>query len=248
MFFHRILCFKAGKRSDIVQTFNIEDYMNELIKRLQIKFGNRLIYAGLQGSFSRGEADENSDIDVMVTLDRLDAADLASYREIIAGMPGFERSCGFISGREDLKNWPRHEICQLLHETKDFYGELRPLLPHFNPGDVNDHIGIAVGDLYHLLCHGRIHGKPEQRAESLRGLYKAVFYILQNIFYQRSGKWIRTKSELLKQLRGLDREVMQMALSVRSGKDVDWEKAFLILFDWCEGILKIYGKNISGKR
>ena len=230
-----------------MQTFNIEDYMGELIRRLQIKFGDRLIYVGLQGSFSRGEADENSDIDVMVTLDRLAAADLDSYREIIAGMPGFERSCGFISGREELKNWPRHEICQLLHETEDYFGELRPLLPDFDLKDVNDHIGIVVGDLYHLLCHGRIHGKPEQRAESLRGLYKAVFYILQNIFYLRTGKWIKTKSELLEQLRGLDREVMQTASAMRSGKEIDQEKAFLTLFDWARGILEITGKNISEK-
>ncbi len=216
-----------------MQTINIEDYVNELIKRLRLKFADRLIYVGLQGSFRRGEANENSDIDIMVTLDCLSVADLDSYRDVIAGMPCFDRSCGFISGREELKNWQPYEICQLLHETKDYYGELRPLLPSFGKDDVRSCIGISIGNLYHMLCHGRIHAGPEQRAEALRGLYKAVSYILQNSYYLRSGEWIMTKAELLPLLHGLDREVLQMAMTMKSGAEYDAEKAYAILFDWC---------------
>ena len=221
-----------------MKTFDIENYLQELIRRLQDEFGERLIYVGLQGSFRRGEADDNSDIDIMVTLDRLDAADLDRYRKIIAALPASERSCGFISGRAELKNWPRHEICQLLHETKDCYGSLRPLLPDFSRAVVENHIRIAIGDLYHLLCHGRIHGAPEESADRLRGLYKPVFYILQNSFYLQTGKWVMTKAELAARLSGSDCEVMQMALTVRSGAEFDTEKAFTLLFNWCRNFLQ----------
>ena len=219
-------------------TVDIEKYVNELIERLKLKFADRLIYVGLQGSFRRGEADENSDIDIMVTLDRLTETDLDSYREIIAALPAFERSCGFISGRNELKNWPRHEICQLLHDTRDCYGELRSLLPHFERKDVENFIRISIGNLYHLLCHGRIHGDPEHQAGSLRGLYKSVFYILQNSVYLQTGEWFMTRNELLKHLRGLELEVMQMAIRVKSGEDFDTEKAFRLLFEWCRGFLE----------
>ena len=221
-----------------MKTFDIEKYVQELIRRLQDEFGERLIYVGLQGSFRRGEADENSDIDIMVTLDRLDATDLDRYRKIIAALPAFERSCGFISGRGELKNWPRHEICQLLHETKDCYGSLRPLLPEFERKDVEDFVRISIGNLYHLLCHGRIHGALEECADRLRGLYKAVFYILQNSFYLQTGEWVMTGTELAARLSGPDREVMQMALTVRSGAEFDTEKAFTLLFDWCRNFLE----------
>lgn len=220
-----------------MQSINIEEYVHELIKRLQLKFAGRLIYVGLQGSFRRGEATGDSDIDIMVTLDRLSVADLDAYREVIAGMPCFDRSCGFISGREELKNWQPYEICQLLHETKDYYGELRPLLPSFGEDDVRNYIGISIGNLYHMLCHGRIHAEPEKREEALRGLYKAVFYIMQNSYYLRSGKWIMTKAELLPLLHGLDREVLQMAMTVKSAAEYDAEKAYAILFDWCRNLL-----------
>ena len=221
-----------------MKTFDIEKYIQELIRRLQEQFGERLVYVGLQGSFRRGEADEHSDIDIMVTLERLDAADLDRYRGIIAALPAFERSCGFISGRGELKNWPRHEICQLLHETKDCYGSLRPLLPDFSRADVENHIRMSIGNLYHLLCHGRIHGAPEECADRLRGLYKAVFYILQNSFYLQTGEWVMTGAELAARLSGSDREVMQMALTVRSGAEFDTEKAFTLLFDWCRNFLQ----------
>ena len=45
---------------------DIEDYLARIIRALQQTFGQRLLYVGLQGSYFRGEADDNSDIDVMV--------------------------------------------------------------------------------------------------------------------------------------------------------------------------------------
>ena len=218
--------------------FDIEKYLDDITAECKAVFGERLIYIGLQGSYLRGEARENSDIDIMVTLDRLDAADLDRYRKIIAALPAFERSCGFISGRGELKNWPRHEICQLLHDTRDYYGELRPLLPEFERKDVENFVRISIGNLYHLLCHGRIHGDPEQRAGSLRGLYKSVFYILQNSVYLQTGEWFMTKAELLEHLHGLDREVLQTAMILKAMADFDTEKAFSLLFGWCRNFLE----------
>jgi hypothetical protein len=218
-------------------SIEIEKYVSDLIKKLRLAFPGRLVYVGLQGSFRRGEATDASDIDIMVTLDKLTVTDLDRYREVIFGMPYAERSCGFISGREELKNWPSYEICQLLHETKDYYGELRPLLPKFELDDVKNYIRISIGNLYHMLCHSRIHAKPETHADTLCGLYKTVFYILQNACYVRSGQWIMTKAELLSRLQGLDREVLAIAMSLKSASEYDVEKAYGILFDWCRQLL-----------
>lgn len=214
-------------------TIDVEEYVRELIERLRRKFADRLVYVGLQGSYRRGEANDASDIDIMVTLDRLSEEDLDSYREIISAMPCADRSCGFLSGREELKNWQPGEICQLLHETRDCYGELRPLLPAFKREDIESYVGISVGNLYHMLCHSRIHGKPEEAAATLRGLYKAVFYILQNACYLESGRWMMTRAELRERLYGLDREVLEMATTVKSAPDFDAKKAGSLLFAWC---------------
>ena len=53
----------------MMECFNIDNYLEKLISRCKESFGDRLVYVGLQGSYLRGEATENSDIDVMIVLD-----------------------------------------------------------------------------------------------------------------------------------------------------------------------------------
>ena len=63
---------------------HVEKYISDLIVLLKQYFGPRLLYVGLQGSYLRGEATANSDIDVMVVLDSLTVSDLEQYRIIIS--------------------------------------------------------------------------------------------------------------------------------------------------------------------
>lgn len=61
---------------------DINRYIAELTEKLENTFAERLLYVGLQGSYLRGEANGNSDIDIMAVIDGLDAADLAAYRSV----------------------------------------------------------------------------------------------------------------------------------------------------------------------
>ena len=78
--------------------------VNLVLKTLENKlieeFKNRLIFFGLQGSRARGEANENSDIDIVVILDNLSINDLKTYKEIISSLEHNNLFCGFISGME----------------------------------------------------------------------------------------------------------------------------------------------------
>ena len=100
-----------------MEGFDIEVYMQKIKQELLNTFGDELVYLGLQGSFRRGEARESSDIDVMVILEEFTVERMAEYREILKRVGNFNKSCGFICGRKEMKNWNRFEICQLLHET-----------------------------------------------------------------------------------------------------------------------------------
>ena len=106
----------------------IDEYISRAVCLLRDTFADRLLYVGLQGSYSRGEADENSDIDLMVVLDELTAGDLEVYRGLLAQLGEAEKSCGFLCGRGELFNWNTCEICQILHETDDILGRLKFLL------------------------------------------------------------------------------------------------------------------------
>ena len=52
---------------------------------------------GLQGSWLRGETRDNSDIDVMVILDRFSVRDMDKYRGILKEIGFYERSCAMFS-------------------------------------------------------------------------------------------------------------------------------------------------------
>ena len=62
---------------------NIDTWMEGFLSRLKETFGPRLLFLGLQGSYGRGEANEDSDIDVVCVLDRVDLADLDTYRTLV---------------------------------------------------------------------------------------------------------------------------------------------------------------------
>ena len=71
---------------------NIESYLSSLLTLLQQNFGPRLVYVGLQGSYLRGEATENSDIDIMTVVDGLSVSDLEQYRALISSLDEPEKS------------------------------------------------------------------------------------------------------------------------------------------------------------
>ena len=54
----------------------IDVWMEEITDKLKKAFKENLIFIGLQGSYNRGEAATESDIDVVVILDKLNFEDL----------------------------------------------------------------------------------------------------------------------------------------------------------------------------
>ncbi len=216
----------------------IADYMGKLVQILQEGFGKRLLYVGLQGSYSRGEANGNSDIDIMVVLDDLHMTDMDKYRQIILSLEHGDKSCGFICGGSELANWNACEICQLVHTTKDYFGTLATLVPSYTTEDERTYIKISAGNLYHEICHSYIHSPNRNDKEGLRASYKSVFFILQNVYYLCNGEFIRTQKELLSRLEGIDKKVLATSLWLKTQEEYDFEEAYSLLFDWCKMILQ----------
>lgn len=214
--------------------FNTDVYIPSLIELLKATYHERLLYVGLQGSYLRGEATEHSDIDIMVVISDMSVADLAKYREAISSLEGYDKSCGFICGIEELQNWNPLEICHLLHTTRDYYGTLAKLVPEYTENDVRNFVKMSLGNLYHEICHRYIHAPKEKNIAKLAYTYRSVFFILQNLYYLDSGKFISTKKELREALSGKDRLVLETAISLSDGTEFDFDEAFALLFTWCK--------------
>ena len=81
---------------------DIKNWLEQYRRTVEAAFGERICFLGLQGSRARGEAGPDSDIDVVLVLDRLAPEDLARYRQAVAALPDRALLCGFLSGREEL--------------------------------------------------------------------------------------------------------------------------------------------------
>lgn len=141
-----------------------EGWMRQAVEQLKAAFGGRLLFVGLQGSYRRGEATEASDIDILTVLDRVDTEDLALYRRVLRGLPEGEKACGFTCGRQELLNWPRHELFQFEQDTDAWHGELAPYLPPVSRGDIEAGLRVGAANLYHAAAHSYVSADAGDRA------------------------------------------------------------------------------------
>lgn len=217
--------------------FQLEKYIKDLICECKNIFGERLLYVGLQGSYLRKEAHENSDIDIMVIIDDMTVRDLNDYQNVLMLIGYFEKSCGFICGKEELQNWNPLEICQLLHTTKDYYGKLKDFIPSYTYEDERNYVKLSLGNLYHELCHRYIHSDKKKNEYILPMTCKSIFFIIQNIYYLNSGIFITTKQELLECVKEEDKRILKMTELLKNSSEYNFDEVFADIFQWCKKTL-----------
>ena len=219
--------------------FDINDYVQKLISQCKDAFGERLRYVGYMGSYLRGEANENSDIDVMVVIDNITISDMNTYRDILKALGKYDKSCGFICGKDEMKGWSPLEVCQLINTTKDVYGKLEPLLSPFTREDEINYVKFCLGNLYHELCHRFVHSSREKNIEKFRGTCKFFFFLIQNLHYLETGNFILKKADLKNAVSEADRRVLEFAALPDS---FDFDAALEELFVWCQNAFKRLGE------
>lgn len=220
---------------------DINDYISKLTEKLRKIFGERLVYLGLQGSYLRGEATDSSDIDIMAVIDELSLEDLNLYKQAIIKIGDYDKSCGFICGKDELASWNPLESCQLIHTTRDIIGKLSELVPYYTRLDEVNYIKLSAGNLYHELCHRFIHTDLENSIKKLPRMVKPVLFILQNLHYIETGRFCSTKKELMAELDGDDKKLFEMLLSISNSFDCDYDfnAAFEALLGFCRRAMMI---------
>ena len=194
--------------------FEIETWLQDFTKKLFDIFGNRLKFIGLQGSYKRGEAKPESDIDIVIILDKLSFEDLNSYKKIVNSMPDSEKVCGFISGEKEIYNWPKFDLFQLLNDTVSLHGNLQDFIPIIKRNDILNSIKINTANLYIQMCHAYLFENKD--VEVLYQGYKSAFFILQALYYSRNTEYIGSKKELVKLLEGEDKEILLVNMNWKS--------------------------------
>ena len=214
---------------------DMKDWTEKFLAALDECFGNRVWFLGLQGSRGRGEATAASDIDMVVILDELRAADIAAYSAMLDALPHRELSCGFLSGRAEICAWEPSDLFQLYFDTTPIRGSLNELLPLLDASSVERAIRIGACNIYHGCIHNMVHGKSE---DVLRGLYKGASFVAQAIGYRQTGRYLRHMADLREILSTNDQQVVDTFLNLKNGGAVDFDDMSQALFEWAGRLVR----------
>lgn len=213
-----------------MKNFDIDRWMEDYITKITSVFGERIRFIGLQGSYARGEAHENSDIDVVMILDKLDYADIKAYDEAVSELPARDRLCGFLAGEDELRSWERSDLFQFYHDTRPLYGSIDWMEELLTREDIRRAIRFGACNLYHMCIHNALHGKRE---DDVNGLYKSAVFTLQARYFCETGEYVSKRADLAEKLTGDDREILAYAM----GKAGTLDEKSETLLNWCRHII-----------
>lgn len=217
---------------------DIKTWVKDFTNKVEQTFSNRVWFIGLQGSYSRGEATETSDIDVVVILDELRIDDLKVYRDMLDTLSNRELICGFISGKDELLNWETSDLFQFYYDTTPIKGTLDCLLEKIDIKAVKRAIKIGACNIYHACVHNFVHEKSE---DILRSLYKSAVFVIQAVWFYETGKYIKSKTELQNAIVPPS-AVLTTALNLKNGAEVKFEEMSALLINWAKACVGGYNE------
>lgn len=221
---------------------DIDVWMNDLIDQLKTEFKERLVLVGLQGSRARGEQREDSDIDIVVVIEDLNADDLVSYRSIVQRVPHAELTCGFIGSPDALAAWPRHDVFNLVNDTNVRYGSFDFMNTKFTVEEARLAAETCASEIYHALCHTVVF-EPNLLPDILQGCLKSIFFGIRAKHFAQTGKFVNSRVQLLNLVNDSERWLLQAY-----DKDVQMDNKELAskLLRWSND--ELAGRNIHDLR
>ena len=211
---------------------DINIWMKKFVEKLNTTFGERVFFVGLQGSYGRGEATENSDIDVVVLLDELYSQDIATYDAMLDTLPERALVCGFLSGKGELMNWEPSDLFQFFYDTNPIVGTLDEIKSLIDKDAVERAIKSGVCNIYHGCVHNMLYEKSD---EILKDLYKSASFVVQAIWFNETVEYVSKQRDLLNVVSPEERVIIETFIGLKNGSAVDFERMGENLFNWSKG-------------
>jgi len=214
---------------------DLDGWLERYVSLLKETFGERVWFAGLQGSYGRGDADEGSDIDMVLILETLCAEDIGTYRDMLDRLEHREMVCGFLAGRREVQNWESSDLFQFCHDTTPLVGSLDSILEKVDAEAVDRAIRTGACNLYHGCVHNMLF---EQDAGILRELTKAATFVIRARVFREQGCFCRGLQELSRHAGPGDREIVEAYRQLKHEGIWDFSGGSARLFSWVQGILQ----------
>ena len=206
-------------------------WMPGFLQALNERFADRVWFVGLQGSYGRGEATETSDIDLVVILDCLSAADIRAYHDMLDRLPHRELICGFLSGKNEIMNWEPSDLFQFCHDTTPIQGSLDDVTALIDESAVRRAVKSGACNIFHGCVHNMLYEKSD---EMLRELYKSASFVVQAIAFRQTGHYFRRQKELLGVVSSDERGILETFMHLKNDGAVDFDPMSERLFAWAK--------------
>lgn len=213
---------------------NINTWVDNFLQTLDNHFGDRVFFAGLQGSYARNEATETSDIDMVIILDELGIEDIQTYNDMLDTLTHRNLVCGFISGKSELLNWEPSDLFQFYYDTKPLKGNLNDLLPLLDNNAIAQAIKIGACNIYHACVHNMLH---EKSIDILKSLYKSATFVVQAVYFEQTGKYINSQRELVNLVSTEEHNIIEIFLCLKNGGKIHFQKMSETLFNWSKNMI-----------
>lgn len=130
---------------------DIQNWMRVYQKEICSHFGARVIFIGLQGSYARKEASYNSDIDVVLILDKVAMDDLIIYRKLVEQLPHRELLCGSFPAKMNLPTGANRIYSNFILTQSPYKAVLTLFYPHLQRKTPSKLLWLALA-IYTMLA------------------------------------------------------------------------------------------------
>ena len=220
-------------------------WTDQYMRALKESFGDRIWFAGLQGSHGRGEATENSDIDMVVILDVLTSRDIAAFDAMLDTLDHRKLACGFLSGRAEILRWEPSDLFQFCHDTVPIIGSLDGVLELVDSEAVARAVRMGACNIYHGCVHNMLYEKDEA---VLRGLYKSAGFVARARVWLRTGRYVGRLTELAACVDEQDRPIVSACMALKTGGKLPFTALSEMLFRWAGSVITAEGTEACFRR
>lgn len=208
---------------------DINIWVKKFTEALDKAFGERVHFVGLQGSYARGEATDDSDIDMVVVLDELTPDDINKYNDMLDCLPNREFACGFLGGINELHNWDTADLFHLYYDTKPIKGNLDEISHKLDDDAVRRAIKLGVCNIYHGCVHNMLYERSEK---ILKGLYKSAIFVIQAICFTQTGRYVSTLDALSEAVSTAEQQIIVSYSKMKKQGIVCFDSMSGDLFEW----------------
>lgn len=188
----------------------LDIFKNEILH----SFPDNICCIGLQGSYGRGEASADSDLDLVIIFKSLSMEVLQQYKSLLLRFGDDYKLCGFVGSAEILKSWNEGELLQLYFDTVPVYGNL----DFIKDSVTNEAAAKLVLQnsclIYHACCHNFLF---DEEQAILKELYKTAVFTVQAKYYHVHHIYVSKHSELSNVVMGVDKKILETAVNLKMG-------------------------------